>query len=474
MKILFAASEAAPFAASGGLADVAGSLPREIRRKMHACRVVMPLYSDIDPQLRSQMKFVASFTVYLSWRSLYCGVFEANYNGVIYYFLDNEYYFKRPGLYGYYDDGERFAFFSKAILEMLHYIDFDPDIIHCNDWQTALVPVYLNVFFRGEEKYRNIKTVLTLHNIQYQGKYGLEMVQDVLGLPQSAASMVEYDGYVNYLKGGIDQCDMITTVSPTYSREILDPWYSHGLDGILRDCRYKLVGILNGIDVESYDPASDPDVAVHYSASDPGGKAENKRILQQISGLPQEGDICLLGIVSRLADHKGFDLVKYIGDELLQEDIQVVVLGAGEYTYESFFEGLESRHPDKLSFVKGFVPPLARKIYAGADAFLMPSKSEPCGLSQMVALRDGTIPIVRSTGGLSDSIKDLGGEDGNGFTFQSYNAHDMLNAVKRALWLYEDKGLWSAAVRHAMECDFSWNRSAEEYIRLYQRVLQGE
>ena len=250
MKILYAASEALPFAASGGLADVAGSLPKAIRNKMQACRVVMPLYSDIKPELRAKMKYVTNFTVYLSWRSLYCGVFEANHNGVVYYFLDNEYYFKRPGLYGYYDDGERFAFFAKAILEMLHYIDYAPDIIHCNDWQTALVPVYLNLFYRGEKKFRDLKTVLTIHNIQYQGKYGMEMVQDVLGLPQSATPIVEYDGCVNYMKGGIDQCNMITTVSQTYAQEILDPWYSHGLDRILKARQFKLMGILNGIDVE--------------------------------------------------------------------------------------------------------------------------------------------------------------------------------------------------------------------------------
>ena len=323
MKILYAASEALPFAASGGLADVAGSLPKAIRNKMQACRVVMPLYSDIKPELRAKMKYVTNFTVYLSWRSLYCGVFEANHNGVVYYFLDNEYYFKRPGLYGYYDDGERFAFFSKAILEMLHYIDYAPDIIHCNDWQTALVPVYLNLFYRGEKKFRDLKTVLTIHNIQYQGKYGMEMVQDVLGLPQSATPIVEYDGCVNYMKGGIDQCNMITTVSQTYAQEILDPWYSHGLDRILKARQFKLMGILNGIDVEGYNPQTDSNLAAPFSSDDPSGKAEDKRALQEEMGLPQQEDVMLLGIVSRLADHKGLDLVKYIGEEMFQENLQL-------------------------------------------------------------------------------------------------------------------------------------------------------
>ncbi len=473
MKILYAASEAYPFAASGGLADVAGSLPKAIRGKMQACRVVMPLYSDIKPELRAQMKYVTNLTVFLSWRALYCGVFEANYNGVVYYFLDNEYYFKRSGLYGYYDDGERFAFFSKAVLEMLHYIDYTPDIIHCNDWQTALVPVYLNVFYRGEKKFRDIKTVLTIHNIQYQGKYGMEMVQDVLGLPQSAAPIVEYDGDVNYMKGGIDQCNMVTTVSKTYAQEILDPWFSHGLDRILKARQFKLTGILNGIDVEGYDPQSDPNIVAPFSAKDPSKKAENKRALQEEMGLPQQKDVMVLGIVSRLVDHKGMDLVKYIGDELLREPIQLVVLGSGEYIFESFFEEMKRRYPDKVGYTKGFIPPLARRIYAGADTFLMPSKSEPCGLAQMVALRYGTIPIVRATGGLKDSIQDLGGEDGNGFTFQSYNAHDMLGAVKRALQLYGDKKAWQKAVVGGMNCDFSWKKSAGEYVAMYRRILEG-
>ena len=473
MKILYAASEAYPFAASGGLADVAGSLPKAIRGKMQACRVVMPLYSDIKPELRAQMKYVTNLTVFLSWRALYCGVFEANYNGVVYYFLDNEYYFKRPGLYGYYDDGERFAFFSKAVLEMLHYIDYTPDIIHCNDWQTALVPVYLNVFYRGEKKFRDIKTVLTIHNIQYQGKYGMEMVQDVLGLPQSATPIVEYDGDVNYMKGGIDQCNMVTTVSKTYAQEILDPWFSHGLDRILKARQFKLTGILNGIDVEGYDPQSDPNIVAPFSAKDPSKKAENKRALQEEMGLPQQKDVMVLGIVSRLVDHKGMDLVKYIGDELLREPIQLVVLGSGEYIFESFFEEMKRRYPDKVGYTKGFIPPLARRIYAGADTFLMPSKSEPCGLAQMVALRYGTIPIVRATGGLKDSIQDLGGEDGNGFTFQSFNAHDMLGAVKRALQLYGDKKAWQKAVVGGMNCDFSWKKSAGEYVAMYRRILEG-
>jgi len=473
MKILYAASEALPFMASGGLADVAGSLPKAIRDKMHACRVVMPLYSDIKPELRAKMKYVTNFTVNLSWRNLYCGVYEANHNGVVYYFIDNEYYFKRPGLYGYYDDGERFAFFSRAILEMLNHIEYAPEIISCNDWQTSLVPVYLNLFYRGEKKFRDIKTVLTIHNIQYQGKYGIEMAHDVLGIPHNALPIIEYDGCVNYMKGGIDQCNMVTTVSKTYAEEILDPWFSHGLDRILHPRQFKLTGILNGIDVKGNDPETDPNLAAPFSAKDPSGKAICKKALQEEMGLPQREDVMVLGIVTRLVDHKGLDLVKYIGEEMLQQDIQLVVLGSGEYMYEAFFEEMQRKYPEKVAFTKGFIPPLAKRIYAGVDAFLMPSKSEPCGLAQMIALRYGTLPIVRTTGGLKDSIKDLGGGDGNGFTFQAYNAHDMFDAVKRCLALYEDKEAWKAAVQHALECDFSWKKSAAEYIAMYKKVLES-
>ncbi len=471
MKILYAASEALPFIASGGLADVAGSLPKAIRNRMHACRVVMPLYGDIDPELRAKMKYVTNFTVALAWRRQYCGVFECTVDGVIYYFLDNEYYFKRNGIYGFYDDGERFAFFAKAILEMVNFIDFEPEIIHCNDWQTALVPVYLNLFYRNIPKFKRIKTVFTIHNIQYQGKYGMEIVTDLLGIPQYASTVVECDGCVNYMKGGIIQCDMVTTVSPTYAEEILDPWFSHGLDSVLRNKRHRLRGILNGIDVKNYDPETDPVIFKNYSAAEPELKAQNKAALQQEFGLPVEQDKMLVGVVSRLVAHKGLDLIKYIMEDLLQQDIQLVILGSGDYLYENFFTEMQARHPDKLSVRIGFIPSVARQVYAGADAFLMPSKSEPCGLSQMLALRYGTIPIVRETGGLKDSITDFGDENGNGFTFKTYNAHDMLGAILRCKEKFDYKPEWDELVKHALECDCSWGKSANEYIKLYKEVI---
>ncbi len=472
MKVLYVTSEAVPFAASGGLADVAGSLPHAMRQRLVGCRVVLPLYEDVPQELREQMTFVTSLSVPVAWRRQYCGVFEARHNGVIYYLLDNQYYFKRPGLYGHYDDAERFAFLSRAVLEMLSCIDFRPDIIHANDWQCALVPVYYSLFYAQREGYENIKTVFTIHNIQYQGKYGMEILEDVFGIPQDARSIVEQDGCVNLMKGGIEMANRVTTVSPTYAQEILDPWYSHGLDSILRAREWKLSGILNGIDTDSYNPETDPQIFAPYSADDPSGKAENKRALQERLNLPPRADVPMIVMVTRLASHKGLDLVKYILGELLQEDIQFVLLGSGEWVYENFFREMQDRFPDKMRYCFGFVPELARKIYAGGDIFLMPSKSEPCGLSQMVACRYGTIPVVRETGGLKDSISDCGDGQGMGFTFQTYNANDMLYAVHRALGAYANKQDWPILMDRAMRADFSWGRSANEYIKLYRALIK--
>ncbi len=472
MKILYAASEALPFAASGGLADVAGSLPAALTKEGAECRVVLPLYGQISEDLKSRMKYVTSFHVPLAWRSQYCGLFEAEAGGIRYYLLDNEYYFKRSGgIYGFFDDAERFAFFSKAILEMLTVVDFAPDILSCNDWQTAMVPVFLNVFYRGVEKLRRVKTVFTIHNIQYQGKYGMEVATDVCGLPDHAIPMVTYDGAVNMMKGAIEQCDMITTVSPTYATEILDSWFGFGLDRMLREKSYKICGILNGIDTKSYNPRTDVEIFKQYDAKTVDGKGENKAGLQRLMGLEEAPDKPLVAMVTRLVGMKGLDLVRYIFDELLDLGMQFVVLGTGDYIYENFFEDMARRHGGTVAFTKGFLPDVARKIYAGADLFLMPSKSEPCGLSQMVALRYGTIPVVRETGGLRDSIVDMGEEGGNGFTFKTYNAHDMLDALRRAAALYEDRKGWQEAVVRALGCDFSWQRSAKEYMAMYRKVM---
>ena len=473
MKVLFCTSEARPFAATGGLGDVAGSLPQAIRLRLIGCRVVMPLYADIPQELRDNMKFVTSLSVPVAWRRQYCGVFEAKVGGVIYYLIDNQYYFKRSGLYGHYDDAERFAFLSRAALEMLPYIDFKPDVIHSNDWQTALIPVYFRLFYANNDWYSGIKTMLTIHNIQYQGKYGLELVKDVLGIPESETQLLEYDKCVNLLKGGIECANWVSTVSPTYAQEILDPWFAHGLDAILNERSWKLSGILNGIDTVDYDPAADKDLFANYSAEDMTGKAVNKQKLQERLGLEQNAEVPLIGMVTRMVPHKGLDLIKEALDQIMSENnVQFVILGSGDWEYENFFKDMQNKYPGRLAACFGFVPELSRKIYAGADIFLMPSKSEPCGLSQMISLRYGTIPVVRETGGLKDSIQDSGDGQGNGFTFKTYNSGDMAFAVQRALKGYESKDGWSILMKRAMECDNSWGHSANEYIHLYRTLMK--
>ncbi len=473
MKVLFASSEAYPFAKSGGLADVAGALPKALRRRLIGCRVIMPLYGEIPYELRENMQFICSITVPVAWRRQYCGIFEAHVDGVIYYFIDNQYYFKRDGLYGHYDDAERFAFFSRAVLEVIPYIGFTPDIIHCNDWQTAMVPVYLNEFYKADSLYSNIKTVFTIHNIQYQGKYGAELYSDVLGLPFGRENIVEYDSCVNLMKGAIQCSDKVTTVSPTYAKEILDPYYSHGLDNILSQFTYKLTGIVNGIDTDVFNPETDKGIYATYSKDDMSGKAVNKASLQKDMSLPVREDVPLIGMVGRLVKHKGLDLVKCVFEELLQADLQFVILGSGEWEFETFFYDMAKKQPDKVAVKLGFDANLAQKIYAGSDMFLMPSNSEPCGLAQLVALRYGTIPIVRETGGLNDTITDSQSGEGNGFTFANYNAHEMENTVWRAIGGYADKKGWEILRRRAMECNNSWASSATAYINLY-RELTGK
>lgn len=469
MNVLFCASEVNPFAASGGLGDVAGSLPKALVKAGVDCRVVMPLYETL--KYRDRLTFITNFSVPVGWRSQYCGLFTCEMDGVTFYFLDNEYYFKRSSLYGFYDDAERFAFFSRAVLEMLFYTDFTPDVMNCNDWQTALTPVYLNLYYRHLDKFSRIKTVFTIHNIQYQGKYGLDILEEICGIGRQDAHILEYDGCANFMKGAIEACDRISTVSPSYAGEILDPWFSHGLDGLLRQKQYKLCGILNGIDVDGYDPQTDPNLAAHYSAEDfAQGKAVCKKELIKQFSLDDDGSP-IVAMVTRLVGHKGVDLVRSVAEGLIQQGMQLVVLGNGEHSYEAFFNDLAGRHPGRVGVYIGFVPPLARKIYAGADIFLMPSKSEPCGLAQMVACRYGTIPVVRETGGLRDSIRDSGDGKGNGFTFQQYNAHDLYEACWRAKEGYWQKDGWAILVKRAMQCDFSWGASARAYIDMYEQVM---
>ena len=472
MKILFAASEAVPYAASGGLADVVGSLPKTIHAAGHECCIVIPLYKSISPEFREKMTFVKNITVDVSWRKQYCGIFESEWNGITYYFIDNEYYFSRDGLYGFYDDCERFVFFDRAVLEMLKYIDFKPDIIHSNDWQTALIPVYYNVYYKYQQGYDGIKNVFTIHNIEYQGKYGREILNEVMGIPMYNANILEYDGYINMMKGAIEAADRITTVSPSYAWEILDPWYAHSLDRILVTKQYKLRGILNGIDTDLYSPESDPAIAGHFSANDLSGKRICKQALCEELGLEQ-GNEPIIGIVTRFVNHKGIDLIRCVMEEIVGMGMKFAVLGSGEKIYEDFFREMAARFPGKVSVTLGFVPELSRKIYAGSDMFLMPSQSEPCGLAQMISMRYGTIPIVRETGGLRDTVRDNGGVDGNGFTFKTYNANDMLDAIRRAKNDYDNKPVWEKLMRNAMNCDYSWKASADIYIENYQELMNS-
>ncbi len=470
MNILFAASEAVPYAATGGLADVAGSLPEAICNKGNDCRIVIPLYKAIRQELRDEMTFLTNITVDVSWRKQYCGIFTAVHNGITYYFIDNEYYFSRDGLYGFYDDCERFVFFSRAVLEMLRYIDFKPDVINANDWQTALIPVYYNVYYKYQQGYDDIKTVFTVHNIEYQGRYGKEVLNELMGIPMYHANLLEYDGYINMMKGAFETADMITTVSPSYAWEILDPWYAHGLDRILVTKQHKLKGILNGIDINKYNPETDELIPENFTSEELKGKAKCKQVLLSELGL-DDGDDPVIGIVTRFVAHKGIDLIRCVFEEMVGMGIKFAILGSGEWVYEEFFREMAARYPGRVSVTLGFVPELSRKIYAGADMFLMPSQSEPCGLAQMMSMRYGTIPIVRETGGLRDSVRDNGGENGNGFTFKTYNANDMLDAVKRAKADYSNKKEWTDLVKRAMECDYSWFASADLYIKMYKELI---
>ena len=470
MKILYCASEALPFAMSGGLGDVAGSLPKALCSKENEVAVVLPMYGTIPASLRDDFEFVTDFTVSVGWRSQYCGVFKTLHNGVTYYFIDNEYYFKRDTLYGFYDDGERFAFFSRAIIDMLIHIDFTPDIIHTNDWQTALVSVYLNLYYRHIEKLALIKTVFTIHNIQYQGKYGYEMLTETLSINELNCHVIDLDNCVNFMKGALEEADKITTVSPTYAQEIKDPWFAHGLDGVLRDKEYKTCGILNGIDYDNYNPEIDPILTANYSKKAfKKGKEACKQALCESFNINYES-APIIGIVTRLVGHKGVDLIRHEARRLLSEGFQLVILGNGEAEYEDFFNQLCSEYPGDVGVYIGFKPDLAHIVYAGADIFLMPSKSEPCGLAQMVALRYGAIPVVRETGGLADSITDSGDGTGNGFTFKTYNGDDMFDACLRAKEAYENKTYWNVLVKRALSSDFSWKKSAESYIALYNEL----
>ncbi len=473
-KILYVGAEVMPFAATGGLGDVLGSLPAAVKRKNPDCdvRVAMPYYGQIKPEWRNQMKFVKYMMVPLSWRSLYCGIYSLEKDGVTFYFLDNEYYFKRNTLYGSYDDAERFAFFSVAILEMLHVLNFYPDILHANDWQTALTVIKLKQSYGERPNYKDIKAVYTIHNIEYQGVYSMELLGDVFCLQGSDGAIVDYNGNINLTKGAVVCADYVTTVSPNYAKEIQTETYSCGLHHILREYSFKIDGIVNGIDIDYYDPQNDPDIPEPFYWRALSGKKKDKEALQKQFGLEVNPDVPVIAMISRMASHKGFDLVLAIFDEMMQDDVQFILLGTGEPQFETFFAEAAKRYPGKASINLTYNRALSKIIYAGSDIFLMPSKSEACGLSQMIASRYGSVPVVRETGGLFDTIKPYGADrSGNGFTFAAYNAHDMLHVIREAEALFEDKDNWKALVKKVMRVDFSWDVSADKYIACYEKLL---
>lgn len=475
VKVLIAAAEAVPFVKTGGLADVIGSLPQALKRTGVDVRVMLPKHEEIPEAFKTHMIPVARLTVPLGWRQQYCGVERLEYQGVTFYFIDNEYYFKRKGLYGHFDDAERYAYFARAVLESLPSIDFRPDIIHSHDWHTGMINVFLKAHYGHSPFYKDIKTLFTIHNLGYQGIFSNEILHDILGLDDSylTSDKIEFYNAVNFMKAGLVYADLISTVSRTYAEEIQYPYFGEKLDGLLRARQADLTGIVNGIDYSIYDPATDEHIFANYTAKTVDAKQKNKTYLQQQVGLPVRRDVPMIAIVSRLVASKGLDLIEHILDELLaHEDIQLVVLGTGEEKYHRLFEHVAWQYPGKVSVNLHFDEKLAHKIYAGADIFLMPSLYEPCGIGQLIALRYGTLPVVRETGGLKDTVlsynKYTG--QGNGFTFANYNAHDMLYTIKRALGMFYDKPVWNQIIQNAMKSDYSWQESAKRYMELYKKL----
>lgn len=476
VKVLFVASEAHPFIKTGGLGDVMGALPQELKKIGVDARVVIPKYKNIKQEFKDKLQFVKWFMVPVGWRREYCGILKYEHEGVTYYFLDNEKYFNRDGLYGYWDDGERFAYFNRAVLNFLTEIEWCPDVIHCNDWQTGMIPVLHKLEYQGGEFYSNIKTVFSIHNILFQGTFSPQILPELFGYnyePFINGSLELYGG-VSFMKGGINYSDRVSTVSYTYAQEIQTPSYGEKLDGLLSYRSNVLSGILNGIDYEVYDPQKDMNIFKNFSLESIEDKKINKVELQKELGLPIREDAPMIGIVSRLTNQKGVDLIVNIGDRLLQHNVQLVVLGTGDRGYEEHFKGLQYRYPDKVSANIKFSDELAHKIYAASDMFLMPSLFEPCGLGQLIALRYGTIPVVRETGGLRDTVQPYNKytEEGNGFSFRNYNANELLNTIEEAIRLYHDKKVWNGLVKRALSSDNSWQKSAQDYKDLYEALIK--
>ncbi|KNY27167.1 glycogen synthase GlgA [Pseudobacteroides cellulosolvens] len=477
LKILFASSEVVPFAKTGGLADVAGSLPKAIKAMGTDIRVVMPKYKCIDKKYTDKMELISSFYVNIVWRRQLCGVYKLVKDNVDYYFIENDFYFNRDGLYGYFDQAEQFTFFNRALLEMLPHIGFQPDVVHFNDWQTGIGSLLLESDYKELKYYKDMKSLFTIHNIKYQGIFPKEIMDSVLGLSWEYFHLngLEHNDQVNFMKAGIAYSSIVNTVSKTYADEIKHDFFGEGLNGIINRRAGDVYGILNGIDYDHNNPSTDKRLYVNYSSRSINGKYENKKMLQEELKLPVK-DVPMVGIISRLVDQKGFDLIDCVIMEILQMDLQLVVLGTGEYKYENMFRWASEVYPEKVSANIKYDDVLAQRIYASSDIFLMPSLFEPCGLSQMFSMRYGTIPLVRETGGLNDTVRpynEFTGE-GNGFTFANYNAHDMLYTIRRAVEIYQNKPIWEMLVKRVMKEDFRWEKSASEYVELYRRAMEKE
>ena len=474
MNILYVTGEAAPFIKTGGLADVAGSLPKAIRKNGHDIRVVLPLYSQIDEKYRKYFNYIGYFYVDIAWMHRYCGVFSFDYEGVTYYFLDNEMYFDRTNIYGEFDDAERFIFFSKAVVVLAKYLNFKADVIHSNDWHSALVSVYLNDFRSGDNFYKDTRSLFTIHNIKYQGIFSPDVFH-MTGLDAKYMTYedFEFNGAINFMKAAIVHSTKFNTVSDSYAEEIKEAFFGHGLESVVKHYSCKLYGIVNGIDYDSWNPNKDRNIAVNYSLSKFKLKKENKAYLQKVYGLPIREDVCMIGMVTRLNSMKGLDLLRHILEELLQEDIQFVVLGTGDYEYEEMFKYFEYKYPEKMASRMYFSTEEANQIYASSDLYMMPSISEPCGISQLIAMKYGSVPIVRETGGLKDTVQayNIYDKKGTGFSFANINAHELLFKTKEAINMYySEKTNFTNLAKEAMRAKFDWEKSSEKYIDLYRSL----
>lgn len=477
MKILFIAAECAPFVKTGGLGDVIGSLPKALNREGTDTRVVLPLYSSIDRE-KYNIKFLKYIFVRLGWRNIYCGIFETKINGVKIYFIDNEQYFNRPKIYGEFDDAERFSFFSKAAIEILPHINFKPDLINANDWHTALSIVYLNILKdKRYEYFSAMKSVMSIHNIEFQGRFSKDLLFNLFDIEKKYHNILLYDNDVNLLKGGIQVADRVNTVSKTYAKELLDPYFSFGMDRILKIESSKLRGIVNGIDYQNFNPEKDKYIYNNYSKKTFKEKIQNKLKFQKELGLEINEEIPIIGMVTRLTDQKGINLVLEVAEQIINMGTQLIILGTGDKYYEDRLKELEYRRHDRFRGLIMFSNEMSSKVYAASDIYLMPSKSEPCGLSQLIAMRYGTIPVVNRVGGLRDTVEPFNIElkTGSGFTFESFNAYDMLYAVRRALDVYYyEKTLWNKVIKNAMSYNSKWKNSAQQYLEMYNEVVDNK